>query len=491
MMTGQTAARRPPLPPGTTLARGGYTIETVIGQGGFGYVYLAHDQQGQSLAVKQCTDLSSEGLMQFGHEVAIQKLVNNTTFVRVYAQFVEKVAISSCVASPDLASASQPAAVESLFTAMEYVPGESLEELLESRLQQNQGPFAEQDAIGWTIQILTALQQAHAVGVIHRDIKPGNILVLPNGGSVKIIDFGIAKIGGSGAQTLRGARGVSPGYSPPEQYAQTGQTDTYSDVYAVGATLYHLLTGHAPIDAPVRQSGQELIPPRRHNPALSTRIESVILQAMQLNVADRYQDAREMLAALQGKRSATPTRRHTDPRPLVTLPPSSFASRAELLSWCDHHWQEAIQMLRSGDLELAAQYLAGATRSGISDKVRQASALPHDDVALETALRVLGAKPPRYAHNWHAVERRLGMGWLPDPRWLWPGWGGPARLTFVIQNRGRGYLHGRLDPAVSWLDITRPEFGCFAGQKQAIPIWLHQPRRLAGPAPEILVLQVY
>jgi serine/threonine protein kinase len=484
MMTAQTTSRLQPLPPGTTLARGRYTVETVIGQGGFGYVYLAYDQHGQTLAVKQCTDLSSEGLMQFGHEVAIQKIVNNATFVRVHAQFVEK------VASPNTTSTTAPF-VESLFTVMEYVPGDSLEELLEARLQQNLGPFTEPEAIGWATQLLAALQHAHAVGVIHRDIKPGNILLLPDGRTVKVIDFGIAKIGGSGAQTLRGARGVSPGYSPPEQYAQTGQTDTYSDIYALGATLYHLLTGHAPVDAPVRQSGQELIPPRRYNPTLSAHMEAVILQAMQLNVADRYQDAQEMLAALQGKRHAAPTRRHTDPRPLVTLPPSSFASRAELLSWCDHHWQEAIQMLRSGDLELAAQYLAGPTRGSLVDKVRQASTLPHDDIALETALRALGAKPPRYAHNWRAVERRLGMGWLPDLRWLWPGWGGPARLTFVIRNRGRGYLHGRLDPAVSWLDITRPEFGCLGGQKQAIPIWLHQPRRLAGLAPEILVLQVY
>ena len=455
MMMSQSPTRLQPLPPGTTLARGRYTIATVIGQGGFGYVYLAYDQGGQTLAVKQCTDLSSEGLMQFGHEVAIQKIVNNATFVRVHAQFVEKVAVPLHAAAPG-PSANQPSAVESLFTVMEYVPGTSLEELLENRLQQNEGPFSEHDVQGWSVQVLAALQHAHAVGVIHRDIKPGNILLLPDGSTVKVIDFGIAKIGGSGAQTLRGARGVSPGYSPPEQYAQTGQTDTYSDVYAVGATLYHLLTGQAPVDAPVRQSGQELIPPRRHNPALSTRIEAVILQAMQLNVADRYQDAREMLAALQGKRPAAPTRRHSDPHPLVTLPPSSFANRAELLSWCDHHWQEAIQMLRSGDLELAAQYLAGPAHGSLVAKVRQASALPYDDIALETALRALGAKPPRYAHNWHAVERGLGMGWLPDPRWLWPGWAGPARLTFVIKNRGRGYLHGRLEPAVSWLDITRP-----------------------------------
>ena len=288
-----TTSNTQPLPQGTSLGRGKYVIETVVGQGGFGYVYRARNQQGQPLAIKQCIDLSSEGLMQFGHEVAVQKILQDTTFVRVYAQFVEVVALASA-----------QAAGESLFTVMEFVPGRSFDELLTERLQQHQGPFAEYDAVAWTMQLLGALQHAHDMGVIHRDIKPSNILLLPDGRNIKVIDFGIAKIGGTGAQTLRGARGVSPGYSPPEQYAQTGQTDTFSDIYAVGATLYHLLTGHAPVDAPVRQSGQMLIPPRRHNPVISPMIEDVILQAMQLNVADRYQRAVDMLAALQGKQAA-------------------------------------------------------------------------------------------------------------------------------------------------------------------------------------------
>ena len=186
-----TIARPQPLPQGVTVGHGRYSIETVLGQGGFGYVYLAYDQQGQPVAVKQCTDLSSEGLMQFGHELAVQKIVKHAAFVRIYAQFVEKVA-----------PASTQTPTESLFTVMEYVPGRSLEELLDERLQQNQGPFPEYYALAWITQLLAALQHAHAVGVIHRDIKPANILLLPDGRSIKVIDFGIAKIGGTGAQTL-------------------------------------------------------------------------------------------------------------------------------------------------------------------------------------------------------------------------------------------------------------------------------------------------
>lgn len=583
-----------PLAQGATLARGKYTIETVLGHGGFGYVYLARDQQGQAVAIKQCIDLSSEGLMQFGHEVAVQKIVDDATFVRVFAQFVEKVT-----------QAPPQTATESLFTVMEYVPGRSLEELLTERLQQNQGPFAEHDAVSWIDQLLGALHHAHEVGVIHRDIKPANILLLPDGKRVKVIDFGIAKIGGAGTQTLHGARGVSPGYSPPEQYAQSGQTDTFSDIYAVGATLYRLLTGHAPVDAPVRQSGQTVTRPRQYNPSLSPMVERVILQALQLDVADRFQSAVEMQAALQGKPLVDPVRvtttarfsvtpaqidwgkvtfrqppmRHlcvanegtgrlqvslhspvswlqitpslvtvgpqeqqqvavellpflvdarghhreaiqltagriepkhvhvtvnlSGPAALSAAPRNRLSSLSDLMSWCDRHWHDAIRMLRSGELMAAIYYLGKPTRGSFAqknaelpgivlDKIQQASALPNDNLALETVLRVLGAKPPRFTHNWRAIERKLGMGWRPDLRWWWPWWSGPGPLTFVIQNRGRGYLYGRVDPAVAWLEVKQPDFGCLAGQKQRIQIGLKdQQRRLRGLAPQILILQVY
>ena len=145
-MATMTTTNSQPLPQGITLGRGKYTVEKVLGQGGFGYVYLARDRQGRTCAIKQCTDLSPEGLMQFGHEGAVQKLLDDATFVRVYAQFVEKVTPVQ----------TQPT-TESLFTVMEYVPGRSLEELLAERLGQNRGPFAEADATHWITQLLGSL----------------------------------------------------------------------------------------------------------------------------------------------------------------------------------------------------------------------------------------------------------------------------------------------------------------------------------------------
>ncbi|MBK8048777.1 MAG: serine/threonine protein kinase [Anaerolineales bacterium] len=556
---------------------------------GFGYVYLAHDRQGHAYAIKQCTDLSSEGLMQFGHEVAVQKILTDETFVRLYAQFVEQ------APQPDTG-----AMAESLFTVMEYIPGRSLEELLDERLQRNQGPFSEQTVIPWMIQLLASLHHAHDVGVIHRDIKPGNILLMPGGNRIKVIDFGIAKIGGSGNQTLSGARGISPGYSPPEQYAQSGKTDRFSDLYAVGATLYHLLTGVSPVDAPVRQSGQLLIPPRQHNPSLSLLIEHVIVRSMQLDVADRFQSALEMQAALLGQ-SGPPVSRttlipavaltaaappsipvqqgtqhlvvtpkqldwgkvtyrqppirqlniensgggtlqvnlhspvrwlqirpasltvgpnerrqvavelfptlmdargqhretihvtmggastvqlqvivnQTGPVALSAAPRTRLETIPQLVNWCDRHWQDAIRMLRSGELLAAIEYLGKPVRNShrqkngevpsiVLDRVQQASALPHDDIALETVLRVLGARAPGFKHNWLVIERKLGMGWRPDLRWWWPWWSGPGVLTFVIQNQAR-------------LPLWPGRSGCSLAGDQAAGLWLSRRAEAKDP----------
>ena len=246
-----TQSRPQPLPQGVTLARGKYTLDRLLGQGGFAYVYLARDRQGHLFAIKQCADLSPTALMQFGHEIAVQRVLSHPTFVQIFDEFAEKLPLANRSNDP-----------EYTFVTMEYVPGRELEELLEERLRQNQGPFAEAQVLAWMTQLLSALEYAHSKGIVHRDVKPANIMLLPDGQTIKVIDFGIAKIGGAGSKTQSAARAISPGYSPPEQYAQSGQTDAYSDVYAAGATLYHLLTGHAPLEAPVRLSGQLLARPR-------------------------------------------------------------------------------------------------------------------------------------------------------------------------------------------------------------------------------------
>jgi len=781
--------------------RGQYTIERLLGGGGFGYVYLARDRQGQQVAIKQCTELDADAVMQFGHELAVLKMLapNSTYFPKVQAEFTEAL------------PGALPNSPKYSFAVMEFVAGQTLEDALDERLNRRQGPFSEAEATAWIVQLLEALEHAHRLNIIHRDVKPANIMLLPDGKHIKIIDVGIAKIGGSGTKTQRGAAAASPGFAPPEQYAQAGQTDRVSDIYAAGATLYALLTGVVPVEAPARMSsGQTLTPPRQFNPALSASVEAVILRAMEMNVAQRYQSAGDMLAALQGKAvtasipcpncsaanqatarfclkcgaplqspsltlagmpmqrlddllracdrgwadvvnelmvgridqwlqgqgatgqtwlAALNTARSQHPRdpdlqldaflrqvapqrtpaqlriqpaqlPVISVeqgasatlafevvnagqgyltamlvcadpwlsvqPPKvsgpsgsaqqvlvlvdagqlagsrrgkSYATSLQvksnggdttllctvnvtaaprlnvqpllvdfgavafgqsatrtiqvandgisglnagiriadawlqtptptvnvlgrgretvtlqvnpreltvrgqhtcelivdagaegnatvkvavtvdgpfypsveptpledvsaLVAWCDKHWRHGTQLLRRDELYAAARYLGEPTQGGWSrrraepwttvlGKVQQAAQERDLNIGLEQALRALGAAPPTFVTNWREVERQLGLGLLPDPRWLAPWWQGPAQVVLRIKNTGRGYLYGQVVALARWLAVDMPQFGCFAGQEAAIPIRVaKKQRRLSGLTPELLELQI-
>ena len=132
--------------------------------------------------------------------------------------------------------------------------------------------------------------------VIHRGIKPGNIKITPQG-QVFLVDFGLAKQAHSGQATTVGAQGLTPGYASPEQYGQG--TDARSDIYSLGATLYHALTGETPEDGISRAMGSaQLTPLRQYRPSLSMHIASVIEKAMEVDPAQRYQTAEAFKQAL-------------------------------------------------------------------------------------------------------------------------------------------------------------------------------------------------
>jgi hypothetical protein len=166
---------------------------------------------------------------------------------------------------------------------MEYVAGQDLSDWLKAN-----GPVPEAQALAWIDQVLDAVDYLHTrpQPVIHRDIKPGNIRLLSDG-SIKLIDFGIIKIGASNL-TRKAARGVSPPYSPPEQYS--GGTGPYSDVYAIGVTLHALLTG---IDPPS-------LPFQRLPPTVRAEVEQVILCTTNPDYRQRYTTAGDMRRALAG-----------------------------------------------------------------------------------------------------------------------------------------------------------------------------------------------
>ena len=270
------------LTPGTIL-HNRYRIIRLLGQGGMAAVYLAEDQSlpGRLVAVKENFDPSQTAQDQFKREAVMLARLKHSNLPQVTDHFIEK------------SSGRQ-------YLVMDYVEGEDLDQILAQRRL-----LPEAEVLGWIEQVFDALEYMHTwvdtvsgrpTPVIHRDIKPGNIKRTPEG-RIMLVDFGIAKYQ-TGSGTGTGARAASPGFSPVEQY--TGGTDARSDVYALGATLYCLLTGQVPLESPAIAAGTPLTPPRAMNPRISPNTEQAILRALQTQAANRYQTVRDLRQALAG-----------------------------------------------------------------------------------------------------------------------------------------------------------------------------------------------
>jgi hypothetical protein len=276
-----------------TVLQNRYRILRLLGQGGMGAVYQAQDLRLERIvALKENVGGDPR---QFQQEAVLLANLSHPNLPEVYDHFVE----------PDGAQ----------YLVMKFVEGEDLQ----SRLDQ-QGALPEAEALKWFDQILDAVGYLHSRAVVHRDIKPANIKITPTGQAV-LVDFGIAKVFQQGQMTLSGARAASPGFAAPEQYG--GGTDSRSDIYSLGATLYTMLAGRVPPDALVLAVGSErLAPPRLLNPALSFQTEQVILCAMAVQPGQRFQRAEEMRRALKGARVAAMggMQRVFAPPPAATLP---------------------------------------------------------------------------------------------------------------------------------------------------------------------------
>jgi len=266
-----------------------YCVVRLLGQGGFGAVYLVQDTRlgGRHLALKESFDSSREAQQQFQLEANLLASLSHQHLPRVSDYFIETT------------SGRQ-------YLVMDFIEGQDLTDLIINR----RTPLPESQALIWMIQVCQAVAHLHSQQprpIIHRDIKPPNIKITP-AGQAMLVDFGIAKLYEPHKGTARIAKAFSPGFSPPEQYA--GGTDARSDVYALGATLYSMVTAAVPPDAFTERLVQQvpLIPPTRINAHVSAALERVILQAMHLDPNRRFPSAVEMLAALQAcqGRQATP-----------------------------------------------------------------------------------------------------------------------------------------------------------------------------------------
>lgn len=254
-----------------------YRIVEILGRGGMGAVYRAVDESlGVDVAVKENLFTTDDYARQFRLEAMILAGMRHANLPRVTDHFV-------------LDGQGQ-------YLVMDYIEGDDLRQRIEK-----QGTLDEAEAIRIGAAVCDALTFLHSrkPPILHRDIKLGNIKLTPDGNTI-LVDFGLAKMAWEHEETLTGARAMTPGYSPPEQYG-TARTDSRSDIYSLGATLYAAISGVVPEDSLMRAvDGVALTPLRKHNPAISIRLANVIEKAMAPSPANRYQTAEEFKNALLG-----------------------------------------------------------------------------------------------------------------------------------------------------------------------------------------------
>jgi eukaryotic-like serine/threonine-protein kinase len=296
------------------LLRNRYRIQSVIGQGGMGAIYLADDQRlsGRLCAIKEVEQdpgipekMQQEARDQFYREAS--------TLARLDHPNLPKVSDFFSSGNRD-------------YLVMDFVPGKDLRSISEEAFQEKK-TIPEADILGWTSQLCDALEYLHSQQppILHRDIKPSNIRVTPNG-LIKLVDFGLVKIMIPDEMTITVMQGRGTAlYTPLEQYGgDTGHTDVRSDIYSLGCTLYHLLTGHTPPEAKQRfLDPDSLIPPSRWNPNLSAEIERSILWAIALHPDDRPANIHQFRESLFG----------TNPPPVAPSPATRYMKPVSKRVW--------------------------------------------------------------------------------------------------------------------------------------------------------------
>jgi serine/threonine protein kinase len=303
------------LPLGTRLKNGRYTLGKVLGQGGFGITYLGADtRENRPVAIKELfpegtsrrpnsrqilpsTSLAGAGFVEIMHkfeeEYEVTRKLNHPGIVRVFDIFEEN---------------------GTAYLVMEFLKGQTLGKRIAK-----QGKLSASEVQGIALKLLGALEVVHGAGMLHRDIKPDNVF-LHQDGRVVLIDFGSARQFARN-KTLSHTRLVTPGYAPLEQYGTAGKFGPYTDIYALGATLYHALMGVAPPAATDRvQSNQPLRLPRETPDGL----EAAVNRALEIRIDRRPQSVAEFRSLLLGGRTQPPASR---PIPAPTAATGSLSIR--------------------------------------------------------------------------------------------------------------------------------------------------------------------
>lgn len=304
------------LPPRTVI-NGAYLLGRMVGEGGFGITYIGWDVVNRRrVAVKEyfprtvatrtsgsslVTPLSAQSLEDFDY--GLKRFSEES---RVLTMFRDHPCIVSFL---DFQSANGTA-----YLVMEFLEGKTLATYLRER----NGRMPCEAAFNVTMRILDGLREVHQNGLLHRDISPDNIFLTSTNG-VKLLDFGAARFAmGERSQNLSII--LKPGYAPPEQYLRRGRQGPQTDLYATGATMYRAITGKVPPEALERQANDSLQPPSRFGVSIEPHVERAMMQALSVEMRDRFKTAQDFQRALQNSHVVEPGPRKPEVKPLAVKP---------------------------------------------------------------------------------------------------------------------------------------------------------------------------
>lgn len=402
-----------------TILHDRYLVLSEIGCGGMSTVYLGRDESlGVEVVIKENMFASLETARQFRREANLLASLRHPNLPRVTDTF------------------SIPG--KGQYLIMDYVRGEDARKYLE----RTQKPIPENKALIWMRQIFDAMIYLHAQSdpIIHRDIKPANIIISSKD-KVMLVDFGLAKEYDPMKSTTAGAKALTPGFAPPEQYGQ-GRTDIRTDIYSLGATIYNLITALVPVDGLLRAIEQErLTPVREVNPNITPHVAEAIQRAMSIKPEDRFGTVEEFATALfpesvSGEditvKARVVERAHT------TLPGDMSTELAEPVK--QRNYLRIFLMLIIGIFIISIGMWGLPTVSGITKSTEPSittilrTTLEQGIVVLATRVTdtVVPAAAPSYtpSPNFSPTPEIS-----PSPQ-ITPSGGGPGKIAFVSERSG-------------------------------------------------------
>ncbi len=318
------------LPVQTKLQDGAYVIGPVLGQGGFGITYWGGDARlHRYVAIKEF--FPSVGSVRNGKNVHLSNNFSIREFDELKTQFINEARALAQFRHPNIVHVfTFFEENNTAYMVMEYLKGKSLLNMVEEK-----GPLPEKESLDYIDKVADALKAVHGAKMLHRDVNPGNVIVC-NDDRVVLIDFGLTKrieaptLGLGTRRLSRTSIFGTEGYAPPEQYVRAADLGTYTDVYALGATLYFLLTAKSPVSSTERLYGQPLPAIKSLRSIVSCTVSDAVAKAMELKENERSQTIEDFVSELKAKAASPAT--HTNAAivspytPSAVVPTSTFNS---------------------------------------------------------------------------------------------------------------------------------------------------------------------